>query len=92
MIVRVTANTYQEAGTAGAPEVTRFSPEQAWVYFGALAPPAITFRNDGSAAVSVATAPGASRGVVVSIGGNAELVSRVLQQSDWESFRARFGG
>jgi hypothetical protein len=82
MVVRVPANTYQ---------VTHFCPEQAWVYFGAVTPPAISV-GDASAAVSIDMAPGASRGVVVSIGGNAELVNRVLQQADWESFRARVAG
>ena len=92
VIVRVAANTYREPGTAGDPGLTRFCAEQAWVYFGALTTPVITRRSDDSAAVSVARAPGASRGVVVSISGNAELVNRVLQQADWGSLKAHLGG
>lgn len=92
VIVRVAANTYREPGTAGDPGLTRFCAEQAWVYFGALTTPVITRRSDDSAAVSVARAPGASRGVVVSISGNVELVNRVLQQADWGSLKAHLGG
>jgi hypothetical protein len=93
VIVRVAANTYREPGTAGDSEIIiRFCAEQAWVYFGALTTPVITRRSDDSAAVSVARAPGASRGVVVSISGNVELVSRVLQQADWGSLKAHLGG
>jgi hypothetical protein len=91
-VVRVAANTYQEPAAAGAPAVTRFCPEQAWVFFGIAAPPLITATNDASATISAASAPGAARGVMLSISGNAELVGRVLQQADWKAFGARLAG
>lgn len=91
-IVRVTANTYLEPATPDTPAALRFCPEQAWLFFGVTAAPAITFADEGSATVMAGPLPGTARGVVVSIRGNAELVSRVLQQSDWESFRARIAG
>lgn len=91
-IVRVTANTYLEPATRELPATVRFCAEQAWLFFGATSAPAITVADEGSATVMVGPLPGTARGVVVSIRGNAELVSRVLQQSDWESFRARIAG
>lgn len=91
-VVRVTAHTLQEPGAAGEPAVTHFSPEQAWVYFGVDAPPTIAIVDGISATVSATMASGAQRGVVVSIRGNAELVERVLQQSDWQSFKVRVAG
>lgn len=92
IVVRLAAHTYQEPGLADGPSAIHFSPEQAWVYFGTQAPPTITFANDGSATIAVTMAPGAARGVVVSISGNAGLVDRVLQQSNWRTFRARVEG
>lgn len=90
-VVRVTANTYQEAATADTPSLTRFCPEQVWIFFGVTAPPPIA-STDAAATISAAHAPEAGRAVVVSISGNAELVNRVLQQSDWAAFRARIAG
>jgi hypothetical protein len=91
-VVRVPANMYQEAATADSPALTRYCPEQAWIFFGIAEPPSIAFGDDSAATVSAAQAPGAARGVVVSISGNAELVDRVLQQSDWTAFRTRVAG
>jgi hypothetical protein len=91
-VVRVPANTYLEPATADTPSLTRFCPEQAWIFFGATAPPAIASTDESTATVEAAPAPGTGRIIVISITGNAELVDRVLQQSDWASFRARLAG
>lgn len=92
IVVRVAAHTYQEPGVPGEPGMIHFSPEQAWVYFGVQAPLTIAAPDGAAATVSATMAPGAPRGVVVSISGNAGLVDRVLRQSDWERFRARVAG
>jgi hypothetical protein len=92
LIVRVAANTYFEAGTNGEPAAARFCPEQAWVFFGALRPAELARDSESAARVSVAGAANGTLGLVVTLSGNAELVDRVLQQADWASLRARFGG
>jgi hypothetical protein len=91
-IIRVAANTYRDAGTPDAPGQARFCPEQAWVFVGALRPADITRADETKAGISVGTAVQASRGLVVSMSGNVELVDRVLRQADWSLLRARLGG
>jgi hypothetical protein len=91
-IVRVAANTYRDAGAPDAPGQTRFCPEQAWVFFGALRPADLTRAGETVVGISVGTAAEASRGLVVAISGNVELVDRVLRQADWALLRARLGG
>lgn len=90
-VVRVAANTYREGGGTDDPGQARFCPEQAWVFFGTLRAPELTRGDENVVAVSVGSTD-ASRGLVVSISGNAELVDRVLQQADWALLRARLAG
>ena len=91
-IIRVAANTYRDAGTPDTPGQARFCPEQAWVFVGALRPADITRADETKVGISVGTAVQASRGLVVSMSGNVELVDRVLRQADWSLLRARLGG
>jgi hypothetical protein len=91
-VLRVAANTFAEAAASDEPAATRFCPEQAWVFFGALRPAEMAREGESSVGMSVAATAGGGAGLVVTLSGNAELVDRVLQQANWALLRARFGG
>jgi hypothetical protein len=92
-VVRVTANEYQEPGESGLPAATRFCPEQAWVFFGPIAAPAISRLDQHDAAIEVTGPPGAGSGktILISLRGNVELVDRVLQRANWSAVSAAAG-
>jgi hypothetical protein len=92
LIIRVAANSYRDAATPDGSGQAKFCPEQAWVFFGALRPADITRADETRVGASVGTVLPASRGLVVTMSGNVELVDRVLRQADWSVLRARVGG
>jgi hypothetical protein len=91
-VVRLASNTYREA-QGDEPVSTRYAPEQAWVFFGPIAPPAIARDQDNLASLSTErSATAVSRALVVHVSGNAELVDRVLRNADWSRLVPLVGG